>query len=180
MAYLLHQLLQHSAQADPTKEAVRHKGNALTYGDLDAQSTRLAATLQQGGVVRGDRVGIYLDKSLEAIVAIFGILKAGAVYVPLDSAAPRSRIAFIAENCQMKGIISTDRKMMTLRRDEAEKLTTVQVVIVTGAGEELTFPHVIGWEALANAGDYQPPFPLMEDDLAYIIYTSGSTGTPKG
>ncbi len=180
MAYLLHQLLQYSAQIDPAKEAVRHKGIALTYGELDAQSTRLAATLQQGGVVRGDRVGIYLDKSLEAIVAIFGILKAGAVYVPLDSSAPRSRIAFIAENCQMKGIISVGKKMGALQRGEADKLASVQIVVVTGDADGLTFPHVIGWDALADADDYQSPFPLMEDDLAYIIYTSGSTGTPKG
>ncbi|MCB0063662.1 MAG: AMP-binding protein, partial [Caldilineaceae bacterium] len=94
MAYLLHQLLEQSTRRAPEQPAVRHQGAQLSYAELHSQSNQLAMRLQQAGIERGDRVGIYLDKSLPAIVAIFGILKCGAVYVPLDPAAPKTRIAF--------------------------------------------------------------------------------------
>ena len=119
MSYLLHQLLQESAQRAPEMPAVRHNGEQLSYAELDQQSNQLAGILREAGVARGDRVGIYLDKSLPAVVAIFGILKAGAAYVPLDPAAPQARVAFIIQNCQMKALISTAAKITALQERSA-------------------------------------------------------------
>ena len=183
MSYLLHQLLQHSAKKWPKKQAVRHQGKHLAYAELEAQSNQLAAVLLDAGVNRGDRVGIYLDKSLPAVVAIFGILKAGAVYVPLDPAAPKQRIAFIIKNCQMKAVVSTTGRMKALNKHFSDDLTSLEGVVLTNEVADLadTFPYVAGWRDLLAAPDTPPADPaLIENDLAYILYTSGSTGTPKG
>src|SRR5216110_1364930 len=87
MAYVLHQLLRESAERRPDAEAVRLLDQALTYGELEKLSNQLAHALIEIGVVSGDRIGIYLQKSPAAIVSIFGVLKTGACYVPVDANA---------------------------------------------------------------------------------------------
>lgn len=183
MSFLLHQLLLKSAKRTPDKQAVRHSGAHLTYAELDAQSDQLAAVLQRSGVERGDRVGIYIDKSLRGVVAIFGILKAGGVYVPLDHAAPKQRIAFIVENCAMKGIVSQKKTIDKLVDFSAESLSSLQsIILVDDESAEVAhpFPHVTTWDSIEKGGDKPTDPHVIEADLAYILYTSGSTGTPKG
>lgn len=184
MAYLLHQLLEQSTRRTPKQEAVCYQSAQLTYAELHTQSNQLAAQLQQAGIERGDRVGIYLDKSLPAIVAIFGILKCGGVYVPLDPAAPKTRIAYIIQNCQMKAIVSTVARVVALQQARAEDLATLQGVIVVDEDAGTLpnrFPTVTTWPDLLAAPSASVNVPtLIENDLAYILYTSGSTGTPKG
>ncbi len=82
----------------------------MTYGELGDRSGRLADLLVERGVRRGDRVGLYLDKSLEAVVGIYGILRAGAAYVPFDPQAPLSRLAYIAGNADIRCLVSSKRK----------------------------------------------------------------------
>src|SRR2546425_3449546 len=91
MTYLLHQLLSAAAQRDPGKEAVRCAGRALSYGELEERSNSLARALMARGVERGDRVGVFLPKSVEMVVAVYGAMKAGAAYVPLDPLGPVRR-----------------------------------------------------------------------------------------
>jgi non-ribosomal peptide synthetase component F len=88
MTYLLPQLLMLSAARAPERDAVVFQDRRLTYAELDAQSNRLARLLAAQGVRRGDRVGLYLQKSLPSIVGIYAILKLGAAYVPIDPGAP--------------------------------------------------------------------------------------------
>ena len=184
MPYLLHQLLEHSAERAPSRVAVRYKGAELSYAQLETQSSQLAAMLMRAGVRRGDRVGIYLDKSLPAIIAIFAILKIGAAYVPLDPAAPKARIAFIVQDCRMAAIVSSVAKLTALSQSSESQLSTLAgVVVVEDDSSELRnlFPWVAGWSDVLAAPGASPPSPgLIENDLAYILYTSGSTGTPKG
>ncbi|HRI64097.1 MAG TPA: amino acid adenylation domain-containing protein [Polyangium sp.] len=184
MPYLLHQLLQRSAERTPLGPAVCHHGAALSYAQLETQSNQLAAILLQAGVQRGDRIGIYLDKSLAAIVAIFAILKTGAAYVPLDPAAPAARIAYIVQNCRMAAIVSTVAKMSTLQQSAPTNLTTLRGVIVADENPSdlrQQFPFVAGWSEVLAAPTDPPAHPgVIENDLAYVLYTSGSTGTPKG
>ena len=92
MLYLMHQIVDRWAHKTPDSPAFRCLEQTLTYRELDDQSGRLACALQELGVHRGDRVGIYLNKSIETAVAVYGILEAGAVYVPLDPSAPLSRL----------------------------------------------------------------------------------------
>ena len=184
MPYLLHQLLEHSAERAPSRVAVRYKGAELSYAQLETQSSQLAAMLMRAGVRRGDRVGISLDKSLPAIIAIFAILKIGAAYVPLDPAAPKARIAFIVQDCRMAAIVSSVAKLTALSQSSESQLSTLAgVVVVEDDSSELRhlFPWVAGWSDVLAAPGASPPSPgLIENDLAYILYTSGSTGTPKG
>ncbi|ARV59082.1 D-alanine--poly(phosphoribitol) ligase [Nostocales cyanobacterium HT-58-2] len=183
MSYLLHHLLISSARTHSERVAVQHQEHTITYRQLDEISNQLANTLSYAGVGRGDRVGIYLDKSIEAVVAIFGILKAGATYVPLDPYAPVKRIAFIIKNCQIKTLISTKQKIDALGSNSLEELQSLNSVILADEDEQATqwFGKIVRWSEVLQAPCSPPPDPdLIENDLAYILYTSGSTGTPKG
>ena len=98
------------AAETPDATAFRFGPQSLTYGQLSRQTNRLARWLAAAGVGRGDRVGIYLHKSIETAVAVFGILKAGAAYVPLDPGAPVSRLRGIVEDCAIRVVLSHRQK----------------------------------------------------------------------
>src|SRR5437762_7529714 len=97
--YVLHRLLTDAAAAAPDQEAVRCAGEAITYGRLDRASNGLARALIGAGVHPGDRVGVFLPKSIETISSVYGIMKAGAAYVPMDPQAPVGRAALVASDC---------------------------------------------------------------------------------
>src|SRR5438034_11013548 len=107
MPYVLHQLLAESAARRPEAEAVRLLNEAITYRELETRSNQLAHALIKSGVTPGDRVGIYLHKSPAAIVSIFGILKTGACYVPVDASAPGLRLMEIARQCNFRALITS-------------------------------------------------------------------------
>ena len=113
--YLLTQAVGIGAEAYPEREAARFSGQSLTYVELERRSNQLAHTLIAEGVQRGDRVGIYMNKGLESPVALYGIMKAGAAYVPLDPFAPVGRLSFVIRNC---GIRHLDERLQARRRHE--------------------------------------------------------------
>src|SRR5262245_19267088 len=102
MIHSLSQVLEQAAARYPEREAVRCQQQSLSYAQLQARAARLAAALAQHGVQRGERVGIYLNKSLESVVAIYGIMRAGAAYVPLDPFAPVARLRQIINDCGIR------------------------------------------------------------------------------
>src|SRR5947209_16218764 len=110
MAYLLHQFLEASAHCSPTKAAVISGERSLTYGALNTLSDQLAGMLRAQGVAPGDRVGIYVSKSLASVVSVFAILKAGACYVPLDPGAPGQRLAFIIRDSGITTLLTNAAK----------------------------------------------------------------------
>ena len=179
---MLHQLLDELARRRPESTAVVEGADArsITYREIAVLSDRVRDRLVAMGVERGDRVGIYLRKSADAVGAIFGILKAGAAYVPVDPAGPVSRNAYIHDNCGVKAVL-VERKFLAAYREEMAKLGPLPSLIVLdgmGAGEALR-KALDGLDAEAAAPDVRSIVPAP-DDLAYILYTSGSTGTPKG
>ncbi|HBY94950.1 MAG TPA: D-alanine--poly(phosphoribitol) ligase [Chloroflexi bacterium] len=185
MAYLLHQLLTESARRVPKKEAVRFEGRGLTYQDLDVLTNQVARTLKAAGVRRGDRVGIYLHKSIASVVSLFGILKAGGVYVPLDPNAPVKRLAYMARNCDIKVMLTSTDKLEALPQFFAEGVPLATFVLTDNRELEVsTLPdavRLISWDDVrGQEGGALPPPGTIETDLAYILYTSGSTGDPKG
>lgn len=178
MIYLLPHAIDQSASKYPDHDAMRFNGQALTYAELAQRTDKLATTLVDQGVRKGDRVGIYLNKSLESAVAIYGIMKAGAAYVPLDPMAPISRLKLVIEDCGIRHIVSHPPKAGAVRELVSE-CSTLECVI----GVVLEQPPVrsMAWDAVyGQPAVTLPAITLMEHDLAYIMYTSGSTGKPKG
>src|SRR5436309_11775077 len=121
MAYVLHQLLTESAARRPDAEAVRLLNDSITYRELETRSNQLAHALIFSGVTRGDRVGIYLQKSPAAIVSIFGILKTGACYVPVDANAPGPRLLEIARQREFRVLITSGTLFAKLRDTSTEE-----------------------------------------------------------
>ena len=106
MSELLTDLLAASAARHGDRIAVVDGERRLTYAELEARANGLARALLNGGLARGDRVGLHLDKSLEAVVGIYGVLKAGAAYVPMDPLAPPARLAAIARDAGLHAVLS--------------------------------------------------------------------------
>lgn len=178
----LHGYLQASARRNPDRPAVVEPGEGtITYAGLDQLSDRVRDWLVASGVQPGDRVGLYLRKSIDAVAAIYGTLKAGAAYVPVDAGAPAPRNAYILHNCAVAALIIERRFEERLRSEHAllgAPLPPILCVDVAGAGH--------GLDAALERSKLALPAPPARTvqaaaaDLAYILYTSGSTGKPKG
>jgi amino acid adenylation domain-containing protein len=178
---VLHRALERSAADFGERTAVRHPGvGEISYGDIDRLSNRLRDRLVSMGIRPGDRVGIYMRKSIDAIASIFGILKCGAAYIPVDPEAPPARCAYILNNCSVAVIIG-ERRLEQALRAEMERLGAVPPMLLLGDsmnGVRLG-PALDAEEARGAAPETATVYPDY-DALAYILYTSGSTGRPKG
>jgi amino acid adenylation domain-containing protein len=182
--HLLHDLLRTSAEAHAELPAAIDRHRELTYAELERRANRLARLLLDLGVTRGDRVGLFLEKSLESVVAVYGILKAGAAYVPLDPQAPPARLAYIARNAELRVLVTGLEKEEVWNRLVAEDARPRTLVVLNA--DHIAPEHgppgvrLFGARALDAYEDTPPPVKANDGDLAYILYTSGSTGDPKG
>jgi amino acid adenylation domain-containing protein len=184
-AYLLQHLLKESAARRPEQIAVMIKDRSLTYHDLEKRSSQLASALVRIGVRKGDRVGIVFLKSIESIIALFSVLKAGASYVPIDPMAPISRAKYIISNCGIECLLMSKERAVRLLPDLCKDSPLKKVLISEGPSEELDGQcktlELVSWEELFQNEPRNRLFQDITDNYpAYILYTSGSTGMPKG
>jgi amino acid adenylation domain-containing protein len=184
MIYLLHQLLSESAAKYPDNEAIVFKDERMTYAELERESNKLAHSLLEIGIERGERVGIYMDRCIASIVGAFGVLKAGATYVPIDPLCPPGRLSYILNKCGIKYLITSKEKTANIERVLPTIGSLEYILVMNGFGSvpgSTGTAKLIGWQEIrAAAREDVPCVNAIDSDLAYILFTSGSTGNPKG
>jgi len=153
------ELFIHSARKYPDKIAISSAEDKLSYQELDQRSNQLAAILQQKGVKRETRVGIFQERSAALVISLVAVLKAGGTYVPLDPQYPPERLSFIAEDSGISLILTTENLLSQL----PVKLGEILVI-----------------DKIKLTADITVTAEILPQQAAYIIYTSGSTGQPKG
>ena len=162
MELTLPELIAAQAEATPAAIAVQDDAGTLTYGELLARANQVAQALRAQGVGPETFVGIAMERSLDLVVGLLGILQTGAAYVPLDPSYPTDRLAFMLADSQV-----------------ATLLTHEALVAQLGfSGPTLCLDR--DWPAIAQYPTTAPPVRFTAEHLAYVIYTSGSTGRPKG
>ena len=176
MTRLVHEFLEESGRRLPEKVCLVHRGTRLTYADVETRANRLAQALKTQGIARGDRVGIFLDNSAEAVVAIFAALKAGAAFVPINPTAKRNKLEYLIGNCRPAALVTHGGKLSTVL-----PACRGRVPLIIAVDPPPGTPDVIDFAALVDHGPAAPPESAVIDlDLAAVIYTSSSTGPAKG
>ena len=145
MSVPLHGYLIQAAQRWPDRIAVVDPGvGSIRYADLDRLSDRVRDRLHAMGVRPGDRVGLYLRKSIDAVAAIYGVLKAGAAYVPVDPGAPASRDAFILHNCAVSALFVESRFETRLREEHESLAPLPPAIVLDGVGGGVGLMSALG------------------------------------
>ncbi|MEM9808707.1 MAG: amino acid adenylation domain-containing protein, partial [Cyanobacteria bacterium P01_D01_bin.56] len=159
----LHQLFEAQVEKTPDAPAIVFEGQQLTYRQLNQRANYLANYLQTVGVGPESMVGICLERSLEMVVGLLGILKSGGAYVPIDPTYPQERLGFMLTDAQVPVLLTSAAV--------AEQLPPCP-------GKQLCLDR--DWEEICGVSDRNPISAVKAHNLAYVIYTSGSTGKPKG
>jgi aspartate racemase len=157
------EILESKVEVNPDAIALICEGKQLTYKELNNKVNQLANYLQKQGVVAEKKVGICAERSLDLVIGILGIIKAGGAYVCLDPAYPQERISFVLEDTQIPLLLTQNN----FKKHFAK--TNIPIVCLD-----------TDWEKISQESTENPETKLTPDNLAYIIYTSGSTGKPKG
>ncbi len=171
-----------AASRHGARPALSMDDSVLTYAELDASANRVANSLIRHGVRSGDRVAIWLPKSLEAIISIWGVLKTGAAFVPVDPGAPASRLAAIARDCEVRALVTALDRAGDLHQAFGA-IAPMRAVLYAGDGAG-SIPAArwscAPWNEVEAESAEPPPVHIDDTALALVQYTSGSAGTPKG
>jgi amino acid adenylation domain-containing protein len=179
MKTLVQDFLGNSTARWPEKPYLICDHEVRTFRQIEGDSNRLACELQRSGVIRGDRVAVFMENSAELVVSVFGILKAGAVFVVINPTTKSKKLAYILSDCGVRTLIAQSRLARVVEPALAEA-PCVRTVLWTGCASSDAPPGRAFDEVLKQP--HEPPADpgLIDQDLCTIIYTSGSTGNPKG
>ncbi len=159
----VHQQFEQQVERTPDAPALAFKNQTLSYRELNSRANQLAHYLRGLGVGPDQKVGLYVERSIEMMVGLLGILKAGGAYVPLDPTYPEDRIEFMLADSEVNVLLTQERLVKRLPTHSA------QVVCIDS-----------DWDTIAQSGATNPDTDTQANNLCYVIYTSGSTGKPKG
>ncbi len=159
----LHELFEAQVERTPDAVAMIFEDTHLTYRELNARANQVAHYLRRAGVGPDVLVGVYMERSLELVIALLSIIKAGGAYIPLDPTYPQERLSFMLEDAQVRVLLTQERWITTLPAH------CTRVLCLDS-----------GWKDVAHEGRTNLSNVVTPDNLAYVIYTSGSTGKPKG
>jgi long-chain acyl-CoA synthetase len=179
---LVNEFLEQTAVRTPDKEALIFQQQRLTYLELDNFANRLGNALIELGLQKLDRVAIYLDNSIEAVVSIFGILKAGGVFVLINPQTKPRKLEYILSDCQVRFLITDSKLGLNYQANHAD----LQVISIDQPQDVENIKNIENsanhyfWDLIDRSSSTQPPIISIDIDLCSLIYTSGSTGKPKG
>lgn len=182
-SHLLHELVHVAAARDPQAPALTYGSQTLSYAALDDAVRRFAGGVVQAGLQRGERVGIYLEKRFETVVASFGAPAAGGVMVPINPLLKAEQAGFILQDCDVRVLVTSPERLAALA-PVLGQCPALRCVVVTapGAAADAALPAgvaLLPWPALLE-GPQGAPHRVVDSDITAILYTSGSTGRPKG
>ncbi len=184
MSSLLGDLPIRTAERSDSRCALRFGAEACSFGELAAAIEAFAAALADLALPRSARVGIWVEKCIETVVAIFGTAHAGCTFVPINPLLKPEQAAYIARDCKLELLVTNAPRLAGFTPMLAECPDLRHVVVVgSGGTPELASGgvQVLGWDALlASADRCARPHRVLDIDMAGILYTSGSTGKPKG
>src|SRR6266508_1357144 len=163
LQHCAHELFEVQAMLTPEAVAVVYEGHELSYGELNRRANQLAHYLKRWGVSPEMVVGLYLERSLEMLIGLLGVLKAGGAYLPLNRSYPLERLAYMLADSQVPILLSQSKAAEHL------PVTEAQVICLDS-----------DWDEIAQEQDGNLAASVRGENLAYVIYTSGSTGQPKG
>ncbi|PRQ00481.1 non-ribosomal peptide synthetase [Enhygromyxa salina] len=180
MSFSLHHLITRAAQRDPEAPALVAGARVVSYGALAQRINAIATVLVQLGVRRGDRVGLYMRRSVDSVAAIFAISQAGGAYVGFDPSAPPARVAAVIDDAELDCVLVDEHhhEALLAALEHSDRRLAV-VGGPTGHAQIDTTP----WSAVDQHDTPETPLVelgVMEQDLCVLFYTSGTTGKPKG
>ena len=179
----VHEFLENNTKKHPKKTALIFGDQRLSYQELDEMAARFASALREHGIQKGDRVVIVTPNSVETIVALFGILKAGAVFLVLHHSIKEKKLSYILKDCGARAMVLFQNQLPAFK-NVLETGESLHCMIVCGdedVGQMAGHLPAVSWSAVQkNYSPLERSLPMSEQDLACLVYTSGSTGEPKG
>jgi amino acid adenylation domain-containing protein len=184
MAFLLHQLLSESANRHPNNNAIIFNNEAITYSELESKTNNLAQALIRHGINKRECVAIYMKRGITSIIAAFGVMKMGGIYVPIDPMAPPKRFKYIVDQCNIKTIFTIQDKVKNIEGIFSDDNPFDKIYIFNVTDQFLKHrgqDNYFDCQEMTEGSEATPPsVGTIDSDLAYILFTSGSTGDPKG